>query len=156
MKSLQTNHTFYQNTSCLFKDRKTALYCAVEKGHTSVVRVLLAWGVDLELAAKDGNTPLLKAVRNRNGEIVHMLLDKKAKVSATDPKGDTVLHIAMRSRLKNISELLLRDPRNSQLLYKANRAGETPYNIDMRYQKSILEQLFGASKFLLYQTGGKN
>lgn len=61
-------------------------------------------------------------------------------------KGDTALHIAMRARSKAIVEILLRNPKNSQLLYRPNRAGETPYNIDTNHQKSILAQIFGASK----------
>ena len=43
-------------------------------------------------------------------------------------------------------ELLLRNPKNSQLLYKPNRVGETPYNIDISNQKTILGQVFGARK----------
>lgn len=61
-------------------------------------------------------------------------------------KGDTALHIAMRARSKAIVEILLRNPKNSQLLYRPNRTGETPYNIDTNHQKSILAQIFGASK----------
>lgn len=128
------------------KDRKTALYTAVEKGHTGIVRLLLHANADLELSTKDGDTPLLRAVRNRNLEIVQMLLERKAKVSATDKRGDTCLHIAMRARSKAIVEALLRNPKNSQLLYRANKAGETPYAIDTSHQKTILGQVFGARK----------
>lgn len=76
---------------------------------------------------------------------MQLLLDKKAKVVAADKKGDTALHIAMRARSKAIVEILLRNPKNSQLLYRPNRAGETPYNIDFNHQKTILGQIFGAS-----------
>ena len=88
----------------------------------------------------------MKATRNRNVEIVSLLLDKKAKVSATDKSGDTCLHIAMRSRSKQIVELLLRNPVNSQILYRPNRAGETPYNIDKVSAKPLIPQLFGTRK----------
>lgn len=128
------------------KDRKTALYTAVEKGHGSIVRHLLTSNPDLELATKDGDTPLLRAVRNRNLEIVQMLLDRRAKVTATDRRGDTALHIAMRARSKAIVEALLRNPKNSQLLYRANKAGETPYALDTAHQKTILGQVFGARR----------
>jgi hypothetical protein len=47
---------------------------------------------------------------------------------------------------QGIVEVLLRNPKNSQLLYRPNRSGETPYNIDMNHQKTILGQIFGASK----------
>ncbi|XP_039956625.1 kinase D-interacting substrate of 220 kDa isoform X6 [Bactrocera tryoni] len=128
------------------KDRKTAIYTAVEKGHTHIVKILLSTNPDLEAATKDGDTALLRAVRNRNLEMVQMLLDRKAKVTASDKRGDTCLHIAMRARSKAIVEALLRNPKNSQLLYRANKAGETPYNIDTIHQKTILGQVFGARR----------
>lgn len=93
----------------------------------------------------------MRAVRSRNSEIVQLLLDKKAKVSAADKKGDTALHIAMRARSKAIVEILLRNPKHSQLLYRPNRNGETPYNIDVNQHKTILGQIFGARKFLRNQ-----
>lgn len=104
----------------------------------------------------------------RNIEIVEMLLDKGAKVSAVDKvrtfvqisyklheadciqyflflqKGDTPLHIAIRGRSRRLAELLLRNPKDGRLLYRPNKAGETPYNIDCSHQKSILTQIFGA------------
>ncbi|XP_023030560.1 kinase D-interacting substrate of 220 kDa isoform X3 [Drosophila willistoni] len=128
------------------KDRKTAIYTAVEKGHLQIVKLLLSTNPDLESSTKDGDTPLLRAVRNRNLEIVHMLLDRKAKVTASDKRGDTCLHIAMRARSKAIVEALLRNPKHSQLLYRANKAGETPYNIDTLHQKTILGQVFGSRR----------
>ncbi|XP_053965954.1 kinase D-interacting substrate of 220 kDa B isoform X2 [Anastrepha ludens] len=128
------------------KDRKTGIYTAVEKGHTHIVKLLLSTNPDLEAATKDGDTALLRAVRNRNLEIVLMLLDRKAKVTASDKRGDSCLHIAMRARSKAIVEALLRNPKNSQLLYRANKAGETPYNIDTIHQKTILGQVFGARR----------
>lgn len=128
------------------KDKKTALYMAVEKGHVSIVKILLSANPDVELPTKDGETPLNRAVRNRNLDIVQVLLDKRAKVGAVDRRGDTCLHIAMRARSKAIVEALLRNPKNSQLLYRANKAGETPYALDALHQKTILGQVFGARK----------
>lgn len=57
-----------------------------------------------------------------------------------------MLHIAMRARSKAIVEVLLRNPKHSQLLYRPNRSGETPYNIDISQQKTILGQIFGARR----------
>uniref|UniRef100_A0AAG5DLJ4 KAP NTPase domain-containing protein n=1 Tax=Anopheles atroparvus TaxID=41427 RepID=A0AAG5DLJ4_ANOAO len=125
------------------KDKKTALYTAVEKGHTSIVKLILQSNPDLELSTKDGDTALLRAVRNRNLEIVQMLLERKAKVGATDKRGDTCLHVAMRARSKAIVEALLSNPKYSQLLYRSNKEGETPYAIDATHQKTILGQVFG-------------
>lgn len=59
-------------------------------------------------------------------------------------KGDTPLHIAIRGRSRRLAELLLRNPKDGRLLYRPNKAGETPYNVDCSHQKSILTQIFGA------------
>ncbi|XP_078683154.1 uncharacterized protein LOC144917219 isoform X3 [Branchiostoma floridae x Branchiostoma belcheri] len=125
-------------------DNKTALYWAVEKGHPNIVQAILDYNPNTEIASKGGDTPLLRATRHRSIDLVEMLLNKGAKVSATDKRGDTPLHIAIRNRHRIIAELLLRNPRDGRLLYKPNRQGETPYNIDCAQQKSILTQIFGA------------
>lgn len=55
-------------------------------------------------------------------------------------------------------EVLLRNPKHSQLLYRPNRSGETPYNIDISQQKTILGQIFGARNhhFLSYSVAKEN
>ncbi|XP_029114177.1 kinase D-interacting substrate of 220 kDa B isoform X3 [Scleropages formosus] len=126
------------------QDNKTALYWAVEKGNATMVRDILQCNPDTETCTKDLETPLIKATKMRNLEIVELLLDKGAKVSAVDKKGDTALHIAIRGRSRKLAELLLRNPKDGRLLYRPNKAGETPYNIDCTHQKSILTQIFGA------------
>ncbi|XP_075717246.1 kinase D-interacting substrate of 220 kDa isoform X2 [Rhinoderma darwinii] len=126
------------------QDNKTALYWAVEKGNATMVRDILQCNPDTEICTKDGETPLIKATKMRSIEVVELLLDKGAKVSAVDKKGDTPLHIAIRGRSRKLAELLLRNPKDGRLLYRPNKAGETPYNIDCSHQKSILTQIFGA------------
>ncbi|KAK4337261.1 hypothetical protein RND71_043259 [Anisodus tanguticus] len=126
-------------------ERKTALYCAVEKNHIEVIKALLKANPNLELSTKDGDTCLMKAVRNRKLPIVKLLIDKKAKISASDKYGDTALHIASRAQSKAILEFILRNPKNSQLLYKPNKNGETPFTLDNAHNKSILPTLFGAA-----------
>ncbi|XP_075057568.1 kinase D-interacting substrate of 220 kDa isoform X2 [Mixophyes fleayi] len=126
------------------QDNKTALYWAVEKGNATMVRDILQCNPDTEFCTKDGETPLIKATKMRSIEVVELLLDKGAKVSAIDKKGDTPLHIAIRGRSRKLAELLLRNPKDGRLLYRPNKAGETPYNIDCSHQKSILTQIFGA------------
>ncbi|XP_045485898.1 kinase D-interacting substrate of 220 kDa B isoform X4 [Pieris rapae] len=128
------------------KEKKTPVYTAVEKGHVAILKLLLASNPDLEHCTITGDTPLLRAVRSRNAEMVALLLERKARVNVADNRGDTALHIAMRARSKQIVEILLRNPKNSQLLYKPNKLNETPYNIDMSYNKTILGQIFGARK----------
>ncbi|XP_005101087.2 kinase D-interacting substrate of 220 kDa B [Aplysia californica] len=128
------------------QEGKTAIYCAVEKGYTEIVKLLLNSNPDLELSTKDEDTPLLRAVRMRNEECVRLLIDRGAKVSASDKRGDTALHIAIRARAKRITELLLCNPRHSRLLYRLNKAGESPYSMDTYYQRGILPQIYGHGK----------
>ncbi|MEJ1287331.1 kinase D-interacting substrate 220 [Cricetulus griseus] len=136
------------------QDNKTALYWAVEKGNATMVRDILQCNPDTEICTKDGETPLLKATKMRNIEVVELLLDKGAKVSAVDKKGDTPLHVAIRGRSRRLAELLLRNPKDGRLLYRPNKAGETPYNIDCSHQKSILTQIFGARHLSPTETDG--
>ncbi|XP_034017620.1 kinase D-interacting substrate of 220 kDa B isoform X2 [Thalassophryne amazonica] len=136
------------------QENKTAVYWAVEKGNATMVRDILQCNPDTETCTKDGETPLIKATKMRNIEIVELLLDKGAKVSAVDKKGDTPLHIAIRGRSRRLAELLLRNPKDGRLLYRPNKAGETPYNIDCSHQKSILTQIFGARHLSPTETDG--
>ncbi|XP_057635545.1 kinase D-interacting substrate of 220 kDa isoform X6 [Chionomys nivalis] len=136
------------------QDNKTALYWAVEKGNATMVRDILQCNPDTEMCTKDGETPLIKATKMRNIEVVELLLDKGAKVSAVDKKGDTPLHVAIRGRSRRLAELLLRNPKDGRLLYRPNKAGETPYNIDCSHQKSILTQIFGARHLSPTETDG--
>ncbi|XP_017158522.1 kinase D-interacting substrate of 220 kDa-like [Poecilia reticulata] len=134
----------YADVDVRGQDGKTALYWAVEKGNAAMVRDILQCNPDTENSTKDGETPLIKATKMRSIDVVELLLDKGAKVSAVDRKGDTALHIAIRGRSRKLAELLLRNPKDGRLLYRPNKAGETPYNIDCTHQKSILTQIFGA------------
>ena len=53
------------------------------------------------------------------------------------------MHVAVRGRYRRICELLLRNPKDARLLYRPNKFGETPYNIDRQHKNSILTQIFG-------------
>ncbi len=46
------------------------------------------------------------------------------------------------ARSKAVVEILLRNPKHSQLLYRPNKQGETPYSIDASQSKTILGQVF--------------
>ena len=56
------------------------------------------------------------------------------------------MHVAIRSRSKRIMELLLKNPGDARLLYKTNKLGETPYQLDQAHDKSLIAQLQGASE----------
>lgn len=54
--------------------------------------------------------------------------------------------MAIRSRFTGLCEVLLNDPKNSKLLHRPNKAGETPYSIDLQNKPSILSGVFNGSK----------
>ena len=90
---------------------------------------------------------LLMAVKRKSNQIVNELLNAGSRVSPVDKNGDNVLHISLRNRSREITELILANPKHSKYLYKPNKRGETPHRIDASNPKSILGQIFGASVF---------
>ena len=48
---------------------------------------------------------------------------------------------------QHIVEILLRNPKHSKMLYRPNKAGETPYNIDIAHKRAILGDIFGAREY---------
>ncbi|CAK9304562.1 unnamed protein product [Gordionus sp. m RMFG-2023] len=123
---------------------KTALYWAAEKNYNDIIMLLLRNKCDMEIVNENGETALLRAIHNRNSVAVQMLIDAGADVGKPDKKGDTALHIAVRMRSKHLTEMLLRNPKNSKLLYVPNNAGQTAYNIDAQSANAFLPYLFGA------------
>ena len=91
-----------------------------------------------------GDTYLLLATKKKSTKIVNELLTNGSRVSPVDKHGDNVLHISLRNRSREITELILSNPKNSKYLYKPNKQGETPHKIDASNPKSILTQIFGA------------
>ena len=81
----------------------TALLVASEKGHTKIVKKLLAAKADVNRAANDGATPLFVAAWEGHTEIVTKLLaananvDQATKEGHTHP-GSTPLLVACRSQ----------------------------------------------------------
>ncbi|CAF0825639.1 unnamed protein product [Brachionus calyciflorus] len=123
---------------------KTAIHYAIEKGNLEIIKLILAYKPDLEIVGNDGDTPLLLAVKKKNPSMVNELLNAGSKVSPTDKNGDNALHIALRNKSREITELILSNPKNSKYLYKPNKEGDTPHKIDASNPKSILTQIFGA------------
>ena len=63
------------------------------------------------------------------------------------------MHIAFRNKYTGMCEVLLSDPKNSKLLYRPNKAGETPYSIDSQNKPPILVGVFSESmwnRFFIY------
>ncbi|CAG2197132.1 ARMS [Mytilus edulis] len=119
------------------------LWDSIRRGDLSASVTLLENGnINLEERDEYGTTPLIWACRRGNLGMVYTFSINGYDLQLKN-KGDTALHVAIRGRSKKITELLLRNPRNSRLLYRPNKAGETPYQIDAYHQKGILSQIYG-------------
>ncbi len=69
-------------------------------------KILLAKGVDVNAANKDGETPLIRAVRVENIEAVKALLAKRADANRSDVFGDTAVTLAYASGKAELETLL--------------------------------------------------
>ena len=146
------------------QESKTAIWWAVERGRLDVVKYLLQFNPDVEVAGgEDDDSPLLLATKRKRVAIVYELIKYGAKLSSVDrvrrrcilrrssswsfrfslQYGDNSLHIALRNHSRDIVDILLSNPRHSKYLYRPNKRGETPYKIDASLQKSILTTIFG-------------
>ncbi|MEQ2168630.1 hypothetical protein GOODEAATRI_016775 [Goodea atripinnis] len=140
--------------ACVLQSGDTVLIGAVRGGHVEIVRALLHKYADIDIRGQENKTALYWAVEKGNATMVRDILQCNPDTETCTKKGDTPLHIAIRSRSRRLAELLLRNPKDGRLLYRPNKAGETPYNIDCSHQKSILTQIFGARHLSPTETDG--
>lgn len=145
------------NVNLVDKENRTALYHAVKeatsggKTYKEIVKVLLKRrDIDMEVVTKIHDakrllteTCLLKAVKNRNATIVNFLLKAGARVDVRDQDWNNPLHLSIKQRDKTITEMLLRNPKNSNLVYKKNKDNQTPHEIDLENRQSILTKIWG-------------
>nr|XP_033505088.1 kinase D-interacting substrate of 220 kDa B [Epinephelus lanceolatus] len=145
----------------------TVLIGAVRGGHVEIVRALLHKYADIDIRGQENKTALYWAVEKGNATMVRDILQCNPETETCTKvrhlntfehtvfeRGDTPLHIAIRGRSRRLAELLLRNPKDGRLLYRPNKGGETPYNIDCSHQKSILTQIFGARHLSPTETDG--
>jgi ankyrin repeat-rich membrane spanning protein len=146
------------NVNLLDKENRSALYLAVKEAtmggknpFKEIIKMLVKRkDIYLEAFTKINDnkkiiseTALLKAVRNRNASIVNILLKSGATVDVRDQDWNNPLHLSIRFRDKTITEMLLRNPKNSNLVYKKNKENETPHEIDLENPVSILTKIWG-------------
>lgn len=84
----------------------TPLMAAVFKGHIEIVKTLLQWNADPNLADANGTTPLHYAVLKGNEVLAKVLIDAKADVASKDNRGRTPLDYAFIANNQNIIQLL--------------------------------------------------
>jgi len=84
-----------QNIYTVFSNEETALMVAAERGHESMVRVLV--GLSAQVDAIDSDllqTALTRAASNGHVSTVRALVELSAQVDAVNSRGQTVLMLA--------------------------------------------------------------
>eukprot|EP01116_Phalansterium_solitarium_P002006 TRINITY_DN11868_c0_g1_i1.p1 TRINITY_DN11868_c0_g1~~TRINITY_DN11868_c0_g1_i1.p1 ORF type:complete len:1011 (+),score=337.44 TRINITY_DN11868_c0_g1_i1:207-3239(+) len=113
---------------------RTALHCAVQRGHECVAKSLLDRGADPNLSDFERLPPLQSAVLRGHRGLVTRLLDAGAEIDAHNRFGRTALHEACSKGFIDLAELLLdrgaqleaRDPLGRTPLLDATRCKASP------------------------------
>lgn len=100
----------------------TPLQAASCAGHAAIVKKLLDYKADPNLATRTGKTPLFLALTNGRDDVVRILLQGGAKPDTVDAGGNTALMVASMRGNKSLVEFLLK---NGALPQIKNRGGET-------------------------------
>ena len=100
------------NVSCT-DDSDTALHVACSRGHSALVKWLLARQANVNAREQTGATPLYVAAQYGHVDIVKLLLDNEADVNASrTDNGATPLHVAAHNGHVDIVKLLLDNEAN--------------------------------------------
>uniref|UniRef100_A0ABD2W1T2 Uncharacterized protein n=1 Tax=Trichogramma kaykai TaxID=54128 RepID=A0ABD2W1T2_9HYME len=129
---------------------RTPLQLALARGHKNVVKTLLRYGADLNLANAQGVTPI-RYMCNSNyhdylANILHEISEDKyvtIPIDTRDNKGNTALHVALIHNRMNVAEMLIRNGADPHLV---NEEGLTPLHI---VSKKEDDDGFFARKFCL-------
>jgi ankyrin repeat protein/predicted RNA-binding Zn-ribbon protein involved in translation (DUF1610 family) len=112
-------------------DKETPLLVASSRGHSSLARLLIQNGADVNaLSSVLGVNSLHKAVLGGHVQIVKLLLEKDADINATDDYGRTPLRRATRKGNLEVVRLLL--DKDAEINVKDN-FGLTPLHLAAKY-----------------------
>jgi ankyrin repeat protein len=120
----------------------TPLWLAARFAEVDIMRVLVASGADIRIAANDGTTPFIVAAQAENVparramtqaererraiESLNLALALGVDVNATTDEGDTALHFAASKKVNSIVEFLAQ---HGAALDAKNKKGQTPLAI---------------------------
>ncbi|XP_057325711.1 putative ankyrin repeat protein RF_0381 [Microplitis mediator] len=85
------------------------IHCAVQNKREEIVKLLVAYGADVNAKDKFGKPVLFYAIENCNLKIVELLMKSRIRVDNVDKKNRTALHVACENGRLSIVELLLQN-----------------------------------------------
>lgn len=88
----------------------TLLHCAVTRGNSTIVGMILQAGADIDRQNSFGDTPLHSLIRSHPAALaqnVSLLLDHGADVNVGNSKADTPLHLAVRYGQSAVVQMVL-------------------------------------------------
>ncbi|XP_062042489.1 ankyrin repeat domain-containing protein 6 isoform X3 [Lepus europaeus] len=124
------------------KHGRTPLHLAANKGHLSVVQILLKAGCDLDVQDDGDQTALHRATVVGNTEIIAALIQEGCALDRQDKDGNTALHEASWHGFSQSAKLLIQAGAN---VLAKNKAGDTCLHVAARYNHlSIIRLLLSA------------
>jgi ankyrin repeat protein len=85
------------------------MHHAIEKGHLDVIKVLIEFSVDFDVADNAGKTPLFEAVDSDQEGMALILLKMGARVNCTNYYGHTPLYYAARDGNLDLVKLIVEE-----------------------------------------------
>ncbi|XP_026946354.1 ankyrin repeat domain-containing protein 6 isoform X3 [Sagmatias obliquidens] len=108
------------------KHGRTPLHLAANKGHLSVVQILLKAGCDLDVQDDGDQTALHRATVVGNTEVIAVLIQEGCALDRQDKDGNTALHEASWHGFSQSAKLLVKAGAN---VLAKNKAGDTALHI---------------------------
>ena len=142
------------NLKTLDKNRRSALYQAVEGRAVQAVTWLLKEGLSPTEVDKFGISPLSKAVEQEHFAIFSQLLKHKRGKSPVLPNGDSLLHQAIRKNNIKMVSMLLKSSAGVNVL---NKEGWTPLDVAIYLKQKNTIKILGKYNAKTGEAwGGKN
>lgn len=87
-------------------DGCTALWYAIEKGHSKTVQILIDNGANFEGGSRDGSTALWLAIKEGHSKIAQILIENGADVEGRNRDGESMFEYALRYQNPMIVRLI--------------------------------------------------
>ncbi|XP_040330096.1 ankyrin repeat domain-containing protein 6 isoform X2 [Herpailurus yagouaroundi] len=135
------------------KHGRTPLHLAANKGHLSVVQILLKAGCDLDVQDDGDQTALHRATVVGNTEVIAALIQEGCALDRQDKDGNTALHEASWHGFSQSAKLLVKAGAN---VLAKNKAGNTALHLACQnsHPQSTRVLLLGGSRADLKNNAG--